>query len=65
MKTPLVLLPNGSLVRTLDIPKGGIIVTEPPEPEPPAQSVIDQTAAVTGRSDHQVTAPPRRAKFDV
>lgn len=64
MKIPLVMFPNGSLARTMDIPEGGIVVVEPPEPEPPAQSVIDQTAAVTGRSDHQVTAP-RRAKFDV
>jgi hypothetical protein len=64
MNTPLVLFPDGSLARTADVPEGGIIVIEPPESEPPAQSVIDQTAAATGRSDYQVTAPPK-AKFDV
>jgi hypothetical protein len=64
MDAVLVMLSNGALIRTTDIPPDAIIVQEPPESEAPAQSVIDQTAAVTGRSDYQVTAPPK-AKFDV
>jgi hypothetical protein len=59
-RTPLVLLPDGSLVRTADVPPEGIIVTEPPLAEAPAQSVIDQTAAVLG-----VEPKPVRALFDV
>lgn len=61
MRTPLVLFPDGSLMRTPDVPPGAIIVEEPPLPEAPAQSVVDQTAAVTGRPPD----PPPRALYDI
>lgn len=61
-RTPLVLLPDGSLIRTQDVPPDGIIVAEPPIVEAPAQSVIDQTAAVTGRDKPE--SPPK-ALYDI
>jgi hypothetical protein len=60
-RTPLVLLPDGSLIRTQDVPPDGIIVAEPPLAEAPAQSVIDQTAAATGREPD--SAP--KALYDI
>lgn len=61
-RAPLVLMPNGSLVRTTDVPPDGIIVVEPPQAEAPAQSVIDQTAAVTR---HEEPPAPPKARFDI
>jgi hypothetical protein len=61
-RTPLVMLPDGSLYRTSDVPPDGIIVQEPPLVEAPAQSVIDQTAAATGRAEPD--APPK-ALYDI
>ena len=55
-RTPLVLLPNGSLIRTADVPEDGIIVEEPLLVVP-EQAVIDQTAAVV--------KPRVKARFDV
>lgn len=57
----LVLMPNGAVYRTADVPANGIIVPEPDLPQPLEQVVIDQTAAVLG-----LPAPPKaRALYDV
>jgi hypothetical protein len=61
-RTPLVMLPDGSLYRTSDVPPDGIIVQEPPLVEVPAQSVVDQTAAATGSAEPD--APPK-ALYDI
>lgn len=45
-RTPLVMMPDGSFIRSADVPEGGIIVTEPELPEEPEYKVFDQTAAV-------------------
>jgi len=52
----LVMLLDGTLIRTADVPEGAIIIDEPPD-EVPEQVVIDQTSAVNiGRA---------RARFDI
>lgn len=60
MKPVLVLLPNGSIYRTADVPADGIVLEDPPRVELPG--VRDQTAAATGRSDTVVRQKP---KYDV
>lgn len=45
-RTPLVMFPNGSFMRTWDYPEGCVIVEEPELPEEPEFKVEDQTAAV-------------------
>jgi len=45
-KTPLLMMPDGSFIRSADIPEGAIVVEEPELPEEPEFKVFDQTAAV-------------------
>jgi hypothetical protein len=60
---PLIMFPDGSLVRTPEIPDGGIIVVEPDEYQPPIDFVVDQTRAAIDSASKEVK--PVRAKFDV
>jgi hypothetical protein len=48
-RLPLVMFPNGALMRCETVPEGCILVIEPEEPqESDFPAVIDQTQAVTG-----------------
>jgi hypothetical protein len=45
-RIPLVMFPDGSLVRSEVVPEGCVLVTEPVEIENDLPPVIDQTQAV-------------------
>lgn len=46
-RIPLVMFPDGSLIRSEVVPEGCVLVTEPEEPqEVDLPAVIDQTQAV-------------------
>jgi hypothetical protein len=50
-RIPLVMFPDGSLVRSEIVPKGCVLVVEPIEIENDLPPVIDQTQAVNGSSE--------------
>ena len=52
-RIPLVMYPDGSLVRSEVVPEGCVLVVEPIELENDMPPVIDQTEAVNGKSERQ------------
>ena len=54
-RIPLVMFPDGSLVRSEVVPEGGVLVVEPVEIENDLPPVIDQTQAVKEADSGNIT----------